>query len=157
NRAQQGAVGVWRPLLAAPPQPRRQVDLADPLDQRRHLRVGGAQRVPRLPAHRPVHCGRRFSAKALIPSRKSCEAKQDSRSAISPASCCSLRSGEEASRSIALLLPRIESGALAAISAASSAEEPSRRSSSTVSLTRPIRSARPPSRLRPVRNSSLVR
>ena len=53
-----------------------------------------------------------------MPSRKSAELKQDSRRAIRPASCCSLRTGEEASRSIALLLPRIESGALAAISAA---------------------------------------
>ncbi len=53
-----------------------------------------------------------------MPSRKSSEAKQDSRRAIRPASCCSLRIGEAVSRSIALLLPRIESGALAAISAA---------------------------------------
>ena len=40
DRPQQGAVGVGRALLAAPSQPRRQVDLADPLDQRRHRRVG---------------------------------------------------------------------------------------------------------------------
>ena len=50
-----------------------------------------------------------------MPSRKSSEAKQDSRRAISPASWASLSTGLPASVSIALLFPRIESGALAAI------------------------------------------
>ena len=120
DRPQQRPVGVLRALLAAPCQPRRQVDLADPLDQRRHHRVGRGQRRPC--AHRPFQTGLRFSAKAAIPSRKSSEAKQDSRSAISPASWASLSTGLRASVSIALLLPRIESGALAAIAAASSTD-----------------------------------
>ena len=53
DRPQQRPVGVGRALLAAPLQPRRQVDLADPLDQRRHHRVGGGERFARLGAHRP--------------------------------------------------------------------------------------------------------
>ena len=63
----------------------------------------------------------------------------------------------ELSISIACLFPFIESGALAAISAATASEVLSTSSSSTTSVTRPIRSARSASRLRPVRKSSLVR
>ncbi len=59
--------------------------------------------------------------------------------------------------SIACLLPFIESGALAAISAASSIEAASNSPSPTTSWTRPIRSARSAERFRPVRKSSLVR
>ena len=71
-------------LLAAARQPRRQVDLPDPLDQRRHRRVGGGQLLRGRGAHRPFHSGLRFSAKARMPSRKSSEAKQDSRRATRP-------------------------------------------------------------------------
>ena len=56
----------------------------------------------------------RFSAKAAIPSRKSSEAKQDSRSSISSRSCASVRRGYELRVSIACLLPLIERGAFAA-------------------------------------------
>ena len=73
----------------------------------------------------------RFSAKAVIPSRKSSEAKHDSRSSISSRSCSGVSRGKRASVSIACLLPVIESGALAAISAASSSAAASTSSSST--------------------------
>ena len=58
DRAQQRPVGVGGALLAAPLQPRRQVDLADPLDQRRHHRVGLAASAAAGPgAHRPCPLG----------------------------------------------------------------------------------------------------
>src|SRR3954454_10817737 len=157
DRPQERPVGVGGSLLLAAPQPRRQVDLPDPLDQRRHRRVGGAQRFARFRAHRPCHRGLRFSPKARMPSRKSSDSKQDSRRATSPASCCSVSCATSLSRSIACLLPRIESGAFPAIAAASATDSRSSSSSATISLTRPIASARAASKLRPVRKSSLVR
>ena len=57
DRPQQRPVGVGRALLAAPPQPRREVDLADPLDQRPHRRVGGGERFRSVGAHRPCPLG----------------------------------------------------------------------------------------------------
>src|SRR4029453_7459122 len=140
DRPQQRPVGIFRALLAAPCQPPH--------------RVGRSQR--RSFGHRPFQTGLRFSAKAATPSRKSSEAKQDSRSAISPASWASLSTGLRASVSSALLLPRIESGALAAIAAASSTDADSTASSETISWTSPICSARAAATLRPVKKSSLV-
>ena len=47
----------------------------------------------RLRRYRPFQTGLRFSAKAAIPSRKSSEAKHDSRSSISSRSCSGVRRG----------------------------------------------------------------
>ena len=157
DRAQQGAVGVGGPLLFAPSQPRRR-SIA-PIRSISSAITGSAaasclHRLALIAPSRPACASRRRRA---IPSRKSSEAKQDSRRAISPASWASLSTGLRARVSIALLLPRIESGALAAIAAASSTESASSASSATTSWTRPICSARAASRLRPVKKSSLVR
>ena len=135
-----------------------QVDLADPLDQRRHRRVRRRRalcapwRSPAPSTAAGASRRRRGCPRGSPPRRSRTRAGRPGRP---PAA--SLRIGRALSSSIACLLPRIESGALAAISAASATDSRSRRSSSTTSLTRPICSARAASKLRPVRNSSLVR
>ena len=91
----------------------------------------------------PASRARRFSPKARMPSRRSSEEKQDSRSATSPASCCSLRTGrgvEQVDRAACCRASRAARWRRSRPPAATDSR-PS-RSSSTTSLTSPIRSAR---------------
>ena len=158
DRPQQRAVGVGRALLAAPlaaasrGRSCRSARSAPPSSGRRRR---AALRAFALTG--PSTAGWRFSAKARMPSRKSSEEKQDSRRATRPASCCSVSSGfgvEQVDR--VLVAAHRERRVGGDLGGQRDRRRPRARSSPTTSLTRPIRSARSASRLRPVRNSSLV-
>src|SRR5207247_8064770 len=153
HSAQQRPVSVG---LRLPAPALRRAALAEALDQPSHHRVGGGQLGADV-GQRPRHRGFRFSENAVIPSRKSSEAKDDARSSISSRSCSGLSTGLALSISIACLFPFSDRGALDAILPASSTEARSSSSSPTISWTSPVSHARRASKLLPVRNSSLVR
>ena len=139
DRPQQRPVGVGRAA------PRSAAAAGSRGRSRRSARSAPPSRARRRPAPcvafaltGPVQSGLRFSANAWIPSRKSSEPKHDSRRATAPPPAAAVRTGLALSTSIACLLPRIESGALAAIVAASSTPAPSSSSSAKTSWTRPI-------------------
>jgi len=145
-----------RALLAASRKPPFQIDLADPLDQRRHRRAVAASAgtgFGALAASSSLPVWFALLAKGLDSLAQVIGDETHSRSAIRPLSACSLRTGFSLSTSIAACCRASRAARGGDLGRRSTAARSS-SSSTTTSWTRPICSARSAGKLRPVRKSS---